>query len=639
MKSAPTVLEVLNAVESAIARGEFARAQGWLRRVRETAPLHYRVFHLGAMLHRAAKREGLAIDCLRRSLMVRPENALAWTQVGVLLKSRSELVAALAAQIRATTIEPVSPDLLYNLANILIEVSRPDRASVALSRALELAPLASDLHRSLATTCLRLAEPASAVSPARRAVLICPDVAVGYLTASTAEWEIGERDSARRLLERALGIAPLDPEILSNTVWQALEMGALDVAVVASKRAALAEPGALVPMLKFSGAILEARGIIPPAWRWSLCLAGRVPRGVEDLAVGRIMSWRNLTDPATRRASTTFVQPDEPVHSSFEKGGRFLLEVRDAIVLPRSQTILTGDGAVLHEGLSPFTILPGMAENDAIYHWNPKGTAVLKAPRPAVRMPRAMLLGTGGSGNYYHWLIDFLPRLHTVMAFRANIGEPGSIPLLASEDCPPAIRELIGYLGVADGSLMFVPRDEPIAVDQLYVPALPSFIRPALGESIRWINTRLVEPLAAWTASGAPRPERVYLDRRRATERRVVNEDEMIEMLAEKGFAVVSPDPGSIRQQITSLASARVIVSPHGAGLANMSFAPSGCEIVELSYPSGNPPQISTLARACGHRHWALPCDTVPVAGLRPGRWDMRVPLDALAALLSRLPD
>lgn len=634
--AAPTVREVLDAVEAAITGGDITRAKRWLRGVREAAPLHHRVFYLGALLHLVANRDDRAIDYLRRSLMLRPANAIAATQIGVLVKARAELATALTAQLWATTIDPANPDLLYNLAGINSEISRPDKALEVLSRALELAPGDPDLHRSRATMCLRLAEPELAIRPARKSILLAPGAATAYLAASTAAWATEKRDSARSLLRWAFRIAPLNPEILFNMVRQALEVGAPGLAVAASRRAVIASPDELGPVADFSGATLEARGVVSATWRWGVCLAGRALKIADDLTVGRTVGLEDLLDPKRSTAAiATF--PDGGTLSRSQARDCFIIDVRDAVILPRSQTIVTAEGDLLHEGLSPLSVAPGIGEAAEIFYWKPKGAALVRIPRHEMTIKRGMLLGSGGGGNHYHWLIDFVPRLFTLMQHGVVAGEPGAPPLLVSDDCPAAIVELLGYLGVEEENLIFAPRGRAVAVDHLSIPAMPSFSPAVLARSIQWVKSRLAGPAAGWLRGGRSGEKRVYLDRRSATSRRVMNEGAVVELLAKSGFDIVSPDPTSMRQQITKLMSARIIVSAHGAGMANMIFAPPGCEIIELTYPN-DPPHIAALARACGHHHEKVICTTVPSRETRPGRWDMAVPLEELAVRLASLP-
>ncbi|HUA51661.1 MAG TPA: glycosyltransferase family 61 protein, partial [Candidatus Sulfotelmatobacter sp.] len=77
---------------------------------------------------------------------------------------------------------------------------------------------------------------------------------------------------------------------------------------------------------------------------------------------------------------------------------------------------------------------------------------------------------------------------------------------------------------------------------------------------------------------------------------------------ARHGFEPVSPEALGFVDQVKLFAAASVIAGPHGAGLANMVFAPPGTPVVELIGPrfaaSGGKiaATYETLAATLGHR-------------------------------------
>ena len=187
--------------------------------------------------------------------------------------------------------------------------------------------------------------------------------------------------------------------------------------------------------------------------------------------------------------------------------------------------------------------------------------------------------------------------------------------------------------------LTVVPEGVPVAVDKLYVPSLPSWDSETLGRSIRHDNELLAPLIEQWSTTGiiSDSPKRVYISRGGAAQRRVVNEAEVCRLLRKWGFTIITPDSSDIRQQIASLAKAKILVSAHGAGLANMKFAPTGCEVIECTYLDNPPEHCSRLARACEHPYHAVICTAIADPITRPGNLDIRVPIDRLEAALRAL--
>ena len=584
---APTVKEVLDAVEQALQRGETRRAAIWLTRVRQSAPLHPRAFHLGGILRHLDNHDDLAIGQLRRSLLLRPTNSAAATQLGVLLNQRSESLASLRIHQQAAAISPDDATVLNNLGNVLAEVNLPERSIAALEKALSVTPSDPTLHANLAIARLKIGAPSAAKWAAKRAILLAPAGQAAYLAVSSASYTVEENDVARRFLDLATTISPLEPGLIANKVQLSLRSGDTASALRDARRGLIGHPNHALLVIRYGAAALESEPRLGKSWRWALAISGMPLARAADFSIRRVRAWKALADPEKRPKHVTFHRLDKSRSGQIPDGSDYVMEVRGAVVTPRSQSILTPDGAVLHEGLSPFTTLLAFGQDAEVFHWNHNGHAILAIPSPDRHLHEAILLGIGGSGNYYHWSIDFLPRLQTLWRHRERLPGLASVPLLISDDCPASILELMRHLGVEEHRLTTVPSDQPIAIDTLYIPSMPAWSISTLGTCLRQRNAMLAPKLKNWIAAGAAHigSERVYLDRGTAKQRRIANEAEVRQLLREWGFTIVTPDPSNIRQQIASLAKTKIMVSVHGAGLANMSFAPAGCTVIELTYP------------------------------------------------------
>ena len=78
--------------------------------------------------------------------------------------------------------------------------------------------------------------------------------------------------------------------------------------------------------------------------------------------------------------------------------------------------------------------------------------------------------------------------------------------------------------------------------------------------------------------------EKIYISRRNAAKRRIVNEDEVTRVLARFGFQTIYTEEFSFAQQVQVCSRARYIVSNHGAGLTNILFMPEAGSVLELRH-------------------------------------------------------
>jgi capsular polysaccharide biosynthesis protein len=77
----------------------------------------------------------------------------------------------------------------------------------------------------------------------------------------------------------------------------------------------------------------------------------------------------------------------------------------------------------------------------------------------------------------------------------------------------------------------------------------------------------------------------------------VGGEAETLAKLAHLGLTVVNPARLTIAEQAKLVASAAVVISPHGSALANLVFAAPGTRVLELHQPRYAPPYFHGIAQ------------------------------------------
>ncbi len=255
-------------------------------------------------------------------------------------------------------------------------------------------------------------------------------------------------------------------------------------------------------------------------------------------------------------------------YARHEVPARHVLELANGRLLGRHVAVVSEGGCLDHE-TSRYFGLHSWREHPL--HWNP----FPGAPQE-VRGTTAVLAARGTGTNYYHFVIDALPRLG--MLERAF---PGLRPDLWVLDRSTRYQqELLALLGLGEVASVSPGSGFHLRAERLLVPSLPNantFVSP---ETTQWLRSRL----PAETTKGLP--ERIYVTRGSTPyTRRVVHEEEIFGRLRRQGFARVDPGALSVREQIDLFAAARVVVSPHGAALTNLSFARDGVRVLELFAP------------------------------------------------------
>lgn len=164
--------------------------------------------------------------------------------------------------------------------------------------------------------------------------------------------------------------------------------------------------------------------------------------------------------------------------------------------------------------------------------------------------------------NYYHWTIDCLPRLRGIEDWYQQTGDVTTV--LIPPDPPSWMTESLDLLaGESYETQEFV--DTSYAIEKLIVPTYP-YPSP---ESCQWLREKSTADMDHSRSNN----NRIYISREQANRRRVANRNEVDDVLSQFGFKSYVLEEMSIREQIRLFVNAEAVVSPHGAGLANIVYA------------------------------------------------------------------
>lgn len=185
-----------------------------------------------------------------------------------------------------------------------------------------------------------------------------------------------------------------------------------------------------------------------------------------------------------------------------------------------------------------------------------------------------------GTNNYFHWMIECLPRLEVLRPLVAAGAVDGLI--LHFPALPGFVRDSIAH---------FFPElaERVRLVDQPLARAdeLAFFVSggPAAGQtSLTRMSTATNRFLQRLPRADAPGDEVIIVSRSDMENRRLLNEDALVAYL-EARFPVrrLVGSRLTIAEQQALFGRARAVIGVHGAGLSNLIFAPRGCRLLEIS--------------------------------------------------------
>ena len=183
------------------------------------------------------------------------------------------------------------------------------------------------------------------------------------------------------------------------------------------------------------------------------------------------------------------------------------------------------------------------------------------------------------STGYFHWVADALTRLF-VVGDRLRDTLPRDLLLVLPgkfknfEFVEPSLKAF----GVT--KVDFIADDEFIEFRSLLMPSHTAPSGHYNADAIRGVRSVLLSAYGDRSSEG----QRLYISRRIAAKRRIINEDEIVPILSRFGFETVRTEELSFEQQVQVCSRARYVVSNHGAGLTNTLFMCEGGSILELRH-------------------------------------------------------
>ena len=197
-----------------------------------------------------------------------------------------------------------------------------------------------------------------------------------------------------------------------------------------------------------------------------------------------------------------------------------------------------------------------------------------------------------GWKGYFHWFLDFLPRV--LAAEHHSRLSKAKVKFLVPAPLRPWQAESLHRLGLPNDSLM---AHDPSAgrshiLADVILATSAHRHQHANGAPFDAISPQTVQDMrhrlhrADDDALVKELPQKVFISRRGANSRRITNESEVSAYLESHGFSSIQLEELSLAKQIALFRHASHVIALHGAGLTNLIHARS-CSVLEL-FPTGH---------------------------------------------------
>lgn len=207
----------------------------------------------------------------------------------------------------------------------------------------------------------------------------------------------------------------------------------------------------------------------------------------------------------------------------------------------------------------------------------------------SLRLPKVQPLGgrtaivvtPEAPGNYYHWLVDLLPRVALIRDVVENFENFDRILINGSR--AHYEQPSLAAFGVSANKLIYVDARNRFRVASATIPSMDhssKIVAPWKLHALRRMRDAIV-------GTDSSTPSRIYISRRSAAVRRILNEANLTAALDEAGFSMIELDSVPWSEQVRLFSNATVVLAPHGAALANIAFCRPNTLVAEIGTRAG----------------------------------------------------
>jgi hypothetical protein len=267
---------------------------------------------------------------------------------------------------------------------------------------------------------------------------------------------------------------------------------------------------------------------------------------------------------------------------------------------------------------------------ELLWRWSPLITNpfdLTDLPKSAYIGKKIAVIAQEGHCNYYHWIVEVLPKLAMLVENKIYYD------LLYVSTHLPFMRQTLNLVGVDLEKIVEVRSDTYIQAQELIIPSAPSLSCYTSEWVISYLRDKLIPKAEQIDSSEHFFSKKVFISRKKAVSRRILNEDEIFDLLDPLGFARYHLEELTVLEQVHLFHHAEVIIAPHGAGLVNLVFSQPKALIIEL-FQEREDDTFWYLSQALGLNHHCIKTTEFKEGG---GYTDTIIPLSIVADIINSL--
>lgn len=255
---------------------------------------------------------------------------------------------------------------------------------------------------------------------------------------------------------------------------------------------------------------------------------------------------------------------------NYDEKDRALFEGAFTLEIPQRKTLLLRHAAVIKHAVfnpSEFRFANDYTHIRPFSRFSQFKKLYLYA-LPGKRVEKAIWITDEWSAEYYHWLSDALTRLLAVEGLKSS--HVVLLPERYREK--PYVEASLRMLGFR---WEYYSIRRIVRTTEMVLPAHTAPTGHFSESAINGLRNRFVHP-------GATPFRKIFISRKKAIRRRILNEAEVTALMAKHGYEVHYFEDYDFATQIRLMSETKILMGLHGAGLTNMLFMQPGTQLLEI---------------------------------------------------------
>jgi len=546
-----------------------------------------------------------AVACWQRAVELKPNFADAYQSQGYLLQKQNKFAQAIPCYLKVLEIQPDRFETHYALGICFYEQGRLDEAIACFQRAVQLKPSDAQAYSDWGNALLEQSKPDEAIDCFQQSIQRNPAFMQAYCQWSDALLQHGKSNDVIASNADFLKALQVQPDSVSIYLYLGKALARekkFELAITCYRKALQIQPDLEKTYFNLERTQVQQEDltevtVTPPSefyeltWDWAVTHKLETSNYISVYPKNQIQ----LKPPKTIDKTIDFAfrfgtqgnacggSGDSRAQAHIELPATFVAIVPEGRYwLNQSQdqtAIITADNKLLADVSPDFPVLsPGHPEKHPSKH-----AIFSKSNLPPVQNIDGTVFTLAGLLNnvYFHWMFDVLPRIELLRCSKIDLANIDWF--IVNDNNLTFHEETLDILGIPKNKLLKIDRHAHIKATKLVVPSFPGTIAWMPKWACDFLRSEFLTKRAI---EKSEKIERIYISRRNATNRRIINEDEVINFLSKFGFQAIFLESMSIAEQVSLMANAKVVIASHGSGLTNIVFCEPKTKVIEIFSPS-----------------------------------------------------